>query len=191
MPVGAILYVEVSDTTTSDDWNRWRDDFIASFDFGLDGWTEDYKKSIEAEILMPDWLDAPDYPTLGGQGHLSVWETFPQSIFLAIDLPLYTHYGPGYERGDIAEFVLHAEWLEANIPNSRVWYATDCGHAAMIFDISARQILLEYYGKVGSEPYYDKTNKEQWTELRTKYWELWIQEQDRVLNKSGKQNGIQ
>ena len=109
MPLGAILYVQVPDSTTSEDWERWRDAFIASFDFGLDGWNEEFQKSVEAELLMPDWAKALQYPSLGGhEKDISVWEAFPNSTFLEVDLPLYTHYGPGYERGHFPEFIQHA-----------------------------------------------------------------------------------
>lgn len=182
MPLGAILYVQVPDSTTSEDWERWRDAFIASFDFGLDGWNEEFQKSVEAELLMPDWANALQYPSLGGhEKDISVWEAFPNSTFLEVDLPRYTHYGPGYERGHLPEFIQHAEWFEGNIPNCRVWYADDCSNTAMVYDASVREILLEYYGRVGDEPYRVRENRERWTEVQAECWRLWMQEQERVL----------
>ena len=190
MPIGVALYVEVPDSTTWDDWNRWREAFIASFDFGLDDWTEDYKKSVEAELLMPDWARALETPSLGGCDDLSVWEAFPQSVFLEVDLPLYTHYGPSYERGNLIEFVAHAEWFEANIPNCRVWYATDTGHVAMIYDAPVREILLNYHCLIGSEPYDDRENREKWTGAQEECWRLWMLEQERVLREVRERDGL-
>jgi len=189
MPTGAILYVQVPDSTTWDDWNRWREAFLASFDLGLDDFEEGLRESLAQRVLAPDWSSLY-YPRLGGR-NLSVWEAFPKSVFLEVDAPLYTHYGPGYERGNLAEFVAHAEWFEANIPNCRVWYANDCSETALLYDAPIRAILLDYYQRVGHEPYRAKAEeKSRWDEEREGCWQLWCEEQYRVLDKVKANDGL-
>ncbi len=190
MPVGATLYVEVPDTTTSDDWDNWREGFIQNNDLEkLKGWTEDFEEQIKKELLKPDWADL-GYPTIFiKEDYISLWEIFPNSIFLEVRLPWYTHYGPGYERGDISEFVRHAEWFEKNISDCRIWYISD-SEMALIFNTLARRILIDYYSQVGSEPYDNKTNKGKWSDIQMKYRELWHEEQLRTLKESGNQDGI-
>ena len=177
MPTGAILYVQVPDSTTSEDWERWREAFVVSFDLGLDSYRADIGEERFAELLAPDWRFL-SYPTLGKD---SIWDVFPQSVFLEVNLG-DSYYGPGYERGYLPGFIEHAEWFETNISESRVWYVNDCSQAAMIFDTRAREILLEYYQKIGHEPYHIKLEERaQWKPAQEACLRLWMLEQERVL----------
>jgi hypothetical protein len=172
MPIGAILYVQVPDSTTSEDWNRWREAFIASFDLCLNHSPEWY-----ADLLAPDWRFL-DRPVVAND---SIWNVFPQSVFLGVNLG-DTYYGPGYERGYLPKIVEQAEWFEQSIPQSRVWYVQDVFDTAMVFDTPARKILLEYYERVGSKPYQERhEKKEQWEPVQQECWRLWMLEQERVL----------
>jgi hypothetical protein len=187
MPTGAILYVQVPDSTTSEDWERWREAFVVSFDLELDSYRADIGGERFAELLAPDWRFL-SYPTLGKD---SIWDVFPQSVFLEVNLG-DSYYGPGYERGYLPDFIEHAEWFEANIPESRVWYVNDCSQAAIVFDAPARAILLEYYQRVGSQPYHiPREEKVQWQAAQAECWRLWMLEQERVLREVRKSDGLQ
>lgn len=192
MPTGAILYVQVPNSTTSEDWERWRETFLASFDLGFGDFGEEYAALAGAKLLMPDRDSIPDFPVLGGHEEgISVWEAFPQSVFLEVDLPLNAHYGPGYERGNLPAFLAYADWFEENIPNCRVWYANDCSYTARIYDAPVRKILLSYYQKVGHEPYDAKReDKYHWDEVREECGRLWMLEQERVLREVRELDGL-
>ncbi|WP_395094269.1 hypothetical protein [Armatimonas sp.] len=192
MPTGAILYVQFPDSTTSGDWERWREAFLAKFDLGFGDFGEEYVTFARAKLLMPDWDFAPQLPFFGGHKKgISLWEAFPKSIFLEVDLPLNAHYGPGYERGNLTAFVAYGEWFEENIPDSRVWYANDCSDTALIYDAPVRRILLDYYQKVGHEPYDAKyEEKYRWDGVREECGRLWGLEQERVLGEVRQHDGI-
>lgn len=177
MPTGAILYVQVPDSTTSVDWERWREAFMVQF--RLSDYFHDGVHIVE--LLTPDWRFL-DRPTLGGD---SIWDVFPKSVFLEVNLG-DTYYAPGYERGYLPGFIEHAEWFEVNIPGSRVWYVNDVLDNAMIFNAPVREILLEYYERVGSKPYQERhEKKEQWKSVQEECWRLWMLEQERVLRDAG------
>ncbi len=187
MPTGAILYVQVSNSTTSEDWERWRDAFVASFDLGFDSYLADIGRERLVELLAPDWRFL-SYPTLG---KYSIWDVFPQSIFLEVNLG-DSYYGPGYERGYLPGFIEHAEWFEVNIPESRIWYVNDCSQAAMVFHAAARRILLDYYQKIGDAPYCARgEEKHRWMEQQQECWRLWMVEQERVLREVREHDGLQ
>ena len=100
------------------------------------------------------------------------WDEMPivdePSVWLKLNLHA-NYYGPGYERGSIELYIQLAEWLEANLPNCEVYYGTDCGEAAQLFDSTMRAKFLNYFRQVGWEPYHN-LDKQRAEELRT-LWE--------------------
>ena len=63
-------------------------------------------------------------------------------------------YGKGYERGDLPTICAIAEWLEANIPESEIWYGGDSsGVTAMPFGPRERKALKAHFHKHGHLPY--------------------------------------
>ena len=66
----------------------------------------------------------------------------------------HVYYGEGYERGDVLWFTTLAEWLESHIDGCEVWYGHDADSEALKpFGFSERATLLDYYRRVGHEPY--------------------------------------
>jgi hypothetical protein len=101
MPTGAILYVQVPNSTTCEDWECWRDLFIENFDLGLNHSPEWY-----ADLLAPDWRFL-DRPVVAND---SIWNVFPESVFLEVNLG-DTYYSPGYERGVCAGCLRYSDGL--------------------------------------------------------------------------------
>jgi hypothetical protein len=177
MPVEAEMYVQVPDTTTNDDWDRWRTMFLANHGLGPDTYSKDFQIKIESELFEPEWFWHREFNFPEDMDDI-----FSQSVFLKVILPGRSYYGPGYERGDLLEFIEHAEWIEKNVPQSQIWYMDDGGGGALIFNTAARQILRSYYEKVGSLPYDSKReDKEVWREVQDACWAAWLSEQARVL----------
>lgn len=63
------------------------------------------------------------------------------------------YYGVGYERGDILTICAVAEWIEANIPDSEVWYGGDSsGIEAEPFHAAKREELRRHlYSRAGRD----------------------------------------
>jgi hypothetical protein len=76
----------------------------------------------------------------------------PGEWFLRLSI-MGSYYGVGYERGDLLAYCAMAEWIEASIPNSEVWYGGDSsGVLAERFDESARAALRSHlYGARGRD----------------------------------------
>lgn len=86
-----------------------------------------------------------------------------------LDVNLYrSYYGIGYERGYLPLFIQIAEWLEQKLPGCRVLYGHDVNGEGFPFDAAVRVKLLNYYNKVGSQPYMLE-NEEQAQCLRKLY----------------------
>jgi thiamine kinase-like enzyme len=71
-------------------------------------------------------------------------------------------------------------------------YVQDVSDIAMVFDARAREILREYYARVGSRPYQERhEKKEQWKAAQDECWRLWMREQERVLREVRERDGVQ
>lgn len=72
-----------------------------------------------------------------------------------IDVSLGTrYYGPDYERGDIGLIINVASWLEARIPDARIFYGGDSsGVCAEPFGPTERAVVWAYFCRVGHAPY--------------------------------------
>lgn len=72
-----------------------------------------------------------------------------------VDVGTYrSAYERGYERGDPEFFVRLAEWLEERIPQCEVWYGNEYTDSSIrLFSVKERQDLMEYYHRLGHEPY--------------------------------------
>jgi hypothetical protein len=186
MPVEAEMYVQVPDTTTQDDWDHWRTTFLADHDLRLDTWPKDFQIKIESELFEPEWFWHREFNFPEDMDDI-----FSQSVFLKVILPGRSYYGPGYERGNLVSFIEHAEWIEKNVPQSQIWYRSDGGGGALIFNTAARQILRSYYEKVGHAPYDSgSADREVWREVQNACWEAWMSEQARVMGAVRDENGI-
>lgn len=80
---------------------------------------------------------------------------FPEPGETFIEVHLGTrYYGKGYERGDISLIIHVSEWLEANIPDAKIFYGGDSsGITAEPFDVETRRELFAYFARSGHEPY--------------------------------------
>ena len=137
------------------------------------------------QILSPDQVLqlAGDLAEAFGSDHFSIWDDateragwsshhalqiiteyeqdgdsiFPEPGEQFLDVNIATRfYGEGYERGNIGLIKNVAEWLEARIPDARIFYGGDSsGICAEPFDREARQKLWEYYCRVGHRPYHE------------------------------------
>ena len=113
MSTGAVLLVQLSERPCNTAINRWRRDFLNAFDpdeydFYEVGPLRLIPRDDPAEICLPGsgvWLDA--------------------AVCLAFsDLGFY-------RRGDGQNVTLMAEWLEAHIPNCKVWYGHDAADESL------------------------------------------------------------
>lgn len=80
---------------------------------------------------------------------------FPAEGEQLIQVNLYTrYYGRGYERGDWPFIYSVARWLEARIPDAKVWYGGDSsGVLAYPLDDATKDELWTLFCGVGHEPY--------------------------------------
>ncbi len=80
------------------------------------------------------------------------------------------YYFVGYERGDARLIVQVAEWLEERLPACKVYYGEDSSGIGRPFGQLARAKLMNYYSKVGYEPYSNKDlTREQQEKLHAMY----------------------
>lgn len=64
------------------------------------------------------------------------------------------YYGPGYERGNLPDYIAVANWLEARIPGCSIFYGGDSsGICAEPFDAKGRAKYWEHFCRVGHAPY--------------------------------------
>lgn len=71
-------------------------------------------------------------------------------------VPLWgRYYGPGYERGDLWQYIAIAEWIERNL-HATVYYGGDSGGCEQMvaFDKAYRQELISHWADKGGTPYY-------------------------------------
>lgn len=86
-------------------------------------------------------------------------ENWPKDVPVQPGESLYTvhmmgrYYGPDYERGDPVTIIGVAEWIEANLPDARLWYGGDCEDQLSPFDQVARQVLKAHFWEYGHYPY--------------------------------------
>jgi hypothetical protein len=196
MPTGAILYVQVPNSTTAEDWQRWRDAFLVPFD--LEEWRDMFYEgvldAIKEEIFQPD-KEGEEWPLhfQNGDNYSKFKDVFPTDTYKAIKFPWYVHYGIGYERGPIDEIIAHATWLEENISGSTIWYAVDSNFVGQVFNRQIREALLTYYQEVGHEPY--RTSREEvwqrWGGARQKYQQVEDREEELFLQKLRVLDGLQ
>jgi hypothetical protein len=136
MPTFAVLVVRLRELPDGGDLNRWRRDLLASFEPG------DFSHDGPLQIVR----DAGHGPVPVADG----------SIWLDVGT-IKSYYGEGYERGDAEYMVRLAEWLESNIPNSEVWYGHDVADESIKpFGAEQRDAFLDYFRKVGHEPWDSK-----------------------------------
>ena len=77
----------------------------------------------------------------------------PGETFLNVHLS-GRYYGEGYERGNLPDYIMLAEYFESIIPDVKVMYGGDSsGVCAEPFDKNARAELFSYFVKVGHRPY--------------------------------------
>ncbi len=81
----------------------------------------------------------------------------PKAGEVLIEVHLYgRYYREGYERGNFPQIKSIAEWLEAQIPESTIFYGGDCGGLSEEpFDKDAREKLWQHFLKHGHRPYND------------------------------------
>lgn len=63
------------------------------------------------------------------------------------------YYGECYERGDLPDYIMLAEFFERSVPGAQVFYGGDCSDALGLFDRTARDKLFDHYVKFGHRPY--------------------------------------
>jgi hypothetical protein len=133
MATWGVLVVRLREHPDCGELNRWRRDFLNQFD--------------------PDEISCDGPLTISrdaGHGPVPVDDG---STWLDVGLTL-SYYGKGYERGDPEHFVRIAEWLERRIPDCEVWYGHDSDDESIEpFGPAERTALLEYFRRVGHEPY--------------------------------------
>lgn len=64
---------------------------------------------------------------------------------------LWRYYGPGYERGDFPTILATVTWLQARIPECRVFYGGDSGEHLDEIDLPQ---LVTHWVHNGGTPYY-------------------------------------
>ena len=191
MPTGAILYVQVPDSTTSEDWKRWREAFLESFD--LEEWRDTFQEGVLDAIKQTVFELGESWELMfyTEERRFSFNEVFPADTFRSVHFPWYVHYNIGYERGDVLELIAHASWFEDNIPGSTIWYAVDSNCAGWVFNQRVREALLAYYHEVGHEPY-RATREDQWrwVEARRRYLLVADREEELFLQRLRERDGI-
>jgi len=69
------------------------------------------------------------------------------------------YYGPGYERGDLWDYIAAAEWCERNFAGCTVFYGGDCGEGVELFDRADRETFIAHWAEHGGRPYYARDGK--------------------------------
>lgn len=64
------------------------------------------------------------------------------------------YYGPGYERGNLPEIIMIAEWLEAAISGAKIYYGGDCDMRLTRFGKKQRAALFAHFVANGHTPYH-------------------------------------
>jgi hypothetical protein len=111
MGTGAVLVVQIPEHPCNSEINRWRRDLLNTFD------PDDFKASGPLRIIGDD--DLISIPEPG------------QNTWLDVGILLEFSREGRYVRGDSQDVTEIAEWLEANIPNCRVWYGHDAGDGSI------------------------------------------------------------
>jgi hypothetical protein len=70
------------------------------------------------------------------------------------------YYGPGYERGNLWDYIAIAVWIEKNM-NVTPWYGGDSDMQLELFDENYRQELINHWTKSGGIPYRDRQERHQ------------------------------
>jgi hypothetical protein len=111
MGTGAVLVVQIPACPDNCEINRWRRDILNTFD------PDDFYADGPLRIIGDD--DLISIPEPG------------QSAWLDVSILLKFSREGRYVRGDLQYVTQIAEWLEANIPNCRVWYGHDAGDGSI------------------------------------------------------------
>jgi hypothetical protein len=108
---GAVLVVQIPERPDNGEINRWRRDLLNTFD------PDDFNADGPLRIIVDDDL-------------ISIPEAGP-SAWLDVGILLKFSGEGRYVRGDSQYVSKIAEWLEANVPNCRVWYGHDAGDGSI------------------------------------------------------------
>lgn len=90
-----------------------------------------------------------------GDGDGEGYQFYSTTTYDLINIPIAgRYYGVGYERGPLMDYVAMAIFLEQLFPNQEVYYGGDSsGVPFILFDVTARTLLIEHAVKVAHEPY--------------------------------------
>lgn len=149
MPLGVYMVFRTNKRLDYHSLEKLQQEFMTAFGFDL----EDFY--IDGPFVYPDIQELTDdlreiteanseYIGSGFWININLWKSY---------------YGPGYERGDIQQFVVIAEWLEERLPNCHVYYGEDSSHVLRRFDKTYRDRIIKYYELVKNEPYYTDDNR--------------------------------
>jgi hypothetical protein len=111
MGTGAVLVVQIPECPDNGEINRWRRDLLNAFD------ADDFYWDGPLQIIGDDNPIAIPEPS--------------QGAWLDVNILLKFSREGRYVRGDSQDVTQIAEWLEANIPNCRVWYGHDAGDGSV------------------------------------------------------------
>jgi hypothetical protein len=144
MGIDARIVVRTRVTPTEKQVKRWAYELCAAF--GYKEFFVDRKRGQHALEIVSE-LDQ-DGPTLR-----------PADDETLIECNYFGRYwGPGYERGDLAEIIGIVDWLERRIPGAEVWYGGDSsGVCAIRFDKLAREQYLEHFASDKGSAYHEKS----------------------------------
>lgn len=112
--------------------------------FMLSNQQKDFDRGERSRAL--NRLDKDDY-----------WHPPDEGDWLRV--PLWgRYYGPGYERGNLWDYIAVAEWIERNLDGT-VYYRGDSGgmEDLVIFDRAYRQSLIAHWAEHGGRPYYQSS----------------------------------
>jgi len=128
MPTGVKMYVRLNELPSSEELKFLRDEFMQAIALTAD---EFY---ISGPLTV---VPEADHMYMPVKDRSSTW----------LEVNLWRSYvGPGYERGDPELFVKIAEWLEARLPGSEIYYGHDVDDQNVsLFDRPARKALLDHY----------------------------------------------
>ncbi len=145
MPLDIVMYVYMDKYRQEADLIRLGDELITRFDLCR----EDFGSGGPLTYLPREDYD------------LAHVESEPGFL---LDLNMRAnYYFVGYERGDAKLIIQVAEWLEEKLPDCKVYYGEDSSGIGRPFGQLARAKLMDYYNKVGHEPYHNRSLTEEQT----------------------------
>jgi hypothetical protein len=132
MPTGVKILVQIREMPSDDALQRLRLKLLKDLDLtGEDFYSAGALLPVTGKELSmmpestPDWLD------------LNLWRAY---------------FGEGCHRGDLGLYIKCAEWLEENLPDSRVYYGHDVDDENIrAFDSDEREKYLKYYKTVRNQ----------------------------------------